>query len=88
MQPVLRIFLQTDLPEFEETILKEDLRQFLANDFQVVFTEILENSDLCLTTSLLDDDEDVPTLAITQELQMSDYFALLQLLQGFGGKSF
>lgn len=88
VQPVLRIFLQTDLPEFEETILKEDLRQFLANDFQVVFTEILENSDLCLTTSLLDDDEDVPTLAITQELQMSDYFALLQLLQGFGGKSF
>lgn len=85
---VVRIFLQTDLPEFEETILKEDLRRFLLNDFQVVFGETLEDSDLCLTTSLLYEDEDVPTLAITQELRMADYFALLQLLQGFGGKSF
>ena len=85
---VVRIFLQTDLPEFEETILKEDLRRFLMNDFQVVFGETLEDSDLCLTTSLLYEDEAVPTLAITQELRMADYFALLQLLQGFGGKSF
>lgn len=88
VQPVLRIFLQTDLPEFEETILKEDLRRFLSNDFQVVFVEKLESSDLCLTTSLLYEDDEIPTLAITQELRMSDYFALLQLLQGFGGKSF
>ena len=83
----MRIFLQTDLPEFEETILKEDLRRFLANDFQVVFAESLENCDLCLTTSLLIEEE-IPTLAITQELRMKDYFSLLQLLQGFGGKSF
>ncbi|MGX7204843.1 helix-turn-helix domain-containing protein [Enterococcus pingfangensis] len=88
VQPVLRIFLQTDLPEFEELILKEDVRRFLANDFQVVFAETLTNSDLCLTTSLLYDNDDVPTLAITQELRMTDYFALLRLLQGFGGKSF
>jgi len=88
VQPVLRIFLQTDLPEFEETILKKDLRRFLSNDFQVVFVEKLESSDLCLTTSLLYEDDEIPTLAITQELRMSDYFALLQLLQGFGGKSF
>lgn len=87
-QPVLKIFLQTDLPEFEELILKEDLRRFLANDFQVVFVEALINSDLCLTTSLLYEDEEVPTLTITQELRMADYFALLRLLQGFGGKSF
>ncbi|MDT2673844.1 helix-turn-helix domain-containing protein [Enterococcus dongliensis] len=88
VQPVLRIFLQTDLPEFEELILKEDVRRFLANDFQVVFAETLENSDLCLTTSLLYDNDEVPTLAITQELRMADYFALLRLVQGFGGKSF
>lgn len=87
IHPVVRIFLQTDLPEFEETILKEDLRRFLANDFQVVFAESLENCDLCLTTSLLFEEE-IPTLAITQELRMKDYFSLLQLLQGFGGKSF
>lgn len=87
IHPVVRIFLQTDLPEFEETILKEDLRRFLANDFQVVFAESLENCDLCLTTSLLIEEE-IPTLAITQELRMKDYFSLLQLLQGFGGKSF
>lgn len=87
-QPVLKIFLQTDLPVFEEQILKEDLRRFLANDFQVVFAEALINSDLCLTTSLLYEDEEVPTLTITQELRMADYFALLRLLQGFGGKSF
>lgn len=88
MQPVLRIFLQTDLPEFEETLLKEDLHQFLANDFQVVFAKTLTDSDVCLTTSLIYEDDEVPTLTITQELHMADYFALLRLLQGFGGKSF
>ena len=88
VQPVLRIFLQTDLPEFEETLLKEDLHRFLANDFQIVFTESMTVSDVCLTTSLLYEDEEVPTLTITQELRMTDYFALLRLLQGFGGKSF
>lgn len=88
VQPILRIFLQTDLPEFEEMVLKEDVHRFLANDFQVVFAEKMEYSDLCLTTSLLDEDVEVPTLAITQELRMADYFALLQLLQGFAGKSF
>lgn len=87
VQPVVRILLQTDLPEFEETLLKEALRQFLMNDFQVIFSDTLENSDVCLTTNLLYE-EDIPTLAITQELRMADYFALLQLLQGFGGKSF
>lgn len=88
VQPELRICLQTDLPEFEETILKEDLRRFLANDFQVMFTNLLPESDLCLTTSLLYEEIEVPTLTITQELRMTDYFALLRLLQGFGGKSF
>ncbi|MEG1503125.1 MAG: helix-turn-helix domain-containing protein [Enterococcus sp.] len=88
VRPVVRIFLQTDLPEFEETILREDVHQFLANDYQVVFEENPTESDLCLTTSLSYQDEEVPTLMIAQELRMSDYLALIQLLQGFGGKSF
>ncbi|MGM0174756.1 helix-turn-helix domain-containing protein [Enterococcus sp. DIV0800] len=88
-RPTLRIFLQTDLPEFEETILKEDLRRFLANEYQVLFVEGKSEGDLCLTTSILSEvAQDLPTLLITQELRMSDYLALLQLLQGFGGKSF
>lgn len=88
-RPTLGIFLQTDLPEFEETILKEDLRRFLANEYQVLFVEEKSEGNLCLTTSILSEaDQDLPTLLITQELRMSDYLALLQLLQGFGGKSF
>lgn len=88
-RPSLRIILQTDLPEFEETILKEDLRRFLANEYHVLFVEEKDAGDLCLTTSILSEAaQDLPTLLITQELRMSDYLALLQLLQGFGGKSF
>ncbi|MEG2643633.1 MAG: hypothetical protein RR965_00325, partial [Enterococcus sp.] len=67
---------------------REDVHQFLANDYQVVFEENPTESDLCLTTSLSYQDEEVPTLMIAQELRMSDYLALIQLLQGFGGKSF
>ncbi|GAA2914632.1 helix-turn-helix domain-containing protein [Enterococcus pseudoavium] len=88
VQPVLRIFLQTDLPEFEENIIIDELRQFLSKNYQVVFVNSLAASDICLTTSLLDQTNQVPTLAITEELQMTDYLALLTLLQGFGGKSF
>lgn len=39
IHPVVRIFLQTDLPEFEETILKEDLRRF----WPMIFKSFLQN---------------------------------------------
>lgn len=82
--PLLRILLQTDLPEFEEEILKNKLQQFLQHDYCVLFTEEQASDyQLSVTTSLFYDTgkKRVPTLFVTEELEMEDYLQLFTLLR-------
>ncbi|MGM9903556.1 MAG: helix-turn-helix domain-containing protein [Enterococcus sp.] len=84
--PVVTLLLMTDFPLFEEELLKENLRQFFRNEYQLKFlpTDYRGREvDLLLSTSKVHRKPwaDLNYFIVTGELQLADYIELYQTIK-------
>lgn len=84
--PKITLLLMTDFPLFEEELLKENLRQFFREEYQLYFLPVDYRGrevDLLLSTSKIHRKPwaDLDYFIVTDELELSDYIRLFDKIK-------